>query len=662
MSHRSSASPLLIDFETCSPLDLKKVGIYRYTEDPRTFVRCFAAKQGKRQHYQLGDFHEIPTWLADALADDDVPLHAHNATVERLIISRIMGPRHGWPVPRRSRWHCSAARARRLALPGALDKLGPALGLGDELLKDKEGKRLIQRLSKPTKRTPDGFVYDNDPVKLDRFGQYCLQDVIAEEAAEDHTLPMPETEQGYYHLTERINDRGVRVDVPLVRRLIHRANEAAEELNDRMREVTRGAVSKLTQVQQLKNWIAEESGIVLDTLRKEEMEILLGNAPDMTGTVHDNRFPSHVTEALKIRQEGAKSSVSKLLAILERVSDDGRVHGAFMYHGASTGRYTSVGVQLQNLMRDTLKNFDEEILGLNDFSLTEIAKCVRSVFIPREGHVFVDADYSAIEARGVGWLAGCEKLLEIYHRGGDPYCEIAEDIYGKKVVKGRDDDERWVGKQTILGCGYGMGPPKFFDQCFKFGKLIPRDLAERAVGSYREEFHEIPTLWRDMEKAAVRAVMYPGEVYSTPNRLISFCFKDGYLRMALPSGRRLFYKRPFLRDTVTPWGTARKVLWFWGINPKTKQWAPEKTWGGTLTENAVQAIARDLLFRAMDRLEYDYNMPLVLSVHDQLVAEVPILGAEYAVADMQMVMEDLPPWARGFPVEAEPKITTRFGK
>jgi DNA polymerase len=644
--------PLTCDFELRSPLDIRDCGVYRYVEDPRTTVLWFAAKQGDRQGYWRPE--DVPQWVLDALADDRVELRAHNATVERLVIREIMGPRYGWPVPKGRRWHCSAARARRLALPGALDKLGTALGLESELTKDKNGKNLIRRLSKPIKRTETGFVYDDDPAKMEAFGQYCLQDVIAECAADEATLPMPPKEEDYYRLTERINDLGVRVDVPLIRRLVWRANEAVEELNGRLREITRGEVQALTQVAQLKAWVHRETGIELLTLRKEDMDGLVKEGDDKS-------LPGYVIEALKIRQEGAKSSVSKLLSILNRVSRDGRVHGAFVYHGASTGRYTSMGVQLQNLVRDVLKDFDTDIKKLENFTLTQISRTIRGCFIPRVGYVFVDADYSAVEARGVAWLFDCKKLVRIFANDGDPYVEIACVIFERKVTKA-DENERWTGKQTILGCGYGMGPNKFAAQCEKFGKPVAMELAEKSVGSYRSDYPEIPQGWRDMEHAAVQAVLHSGQTFEIPNGKIAFRVHRGYLQMALPSGRRLFYKDPFIRyEDKFNTGRKKPVLWFWGINPKTKQWHPEKTWGGTLTENAVQAFCRDLLFRGMERIEND-DIPLVLSVHDQIVAEVPEVDGEWAVRRVRHHLEDLPPWAAGFPIKAEPKVTKRFGK
>lgn len=208
-----------------------------------------------------------------------------------------------------------------------------------------------------------------------------------------------------------------------------------------------------------------------------------------------------------------------------------------------------------------------------------------------------------------------------------------------------------------------MGAPKFEGQCIKFGKPVGMAIAEKAVKAYRTTFPEIPQLWRDMEDAAVDAVLNPGETYAIPNGKVAFRVVSGYLQMALPSGRRLFYKDPFIRyEDKFRTGKKRPVLWFWGINPKTKQWAPEKTWGGTLTENAVQAISRDLLFNAMERLEDEFEIPVVLSVHDQIVGEVLEEDGKWAVKMVKRSMTELPRWAKGFPVEAEPKIERRFGK
>jgi DNA polymerase len=640
---------LTIDFETRSILDLKKVGIYKYVEHPSTRVLCFAA-EFNGYFDTFFDVDNLSDWLFDALNDPKVVIHAHNATVERLIIQRILTPRHDWPRVATSRFRCSAARAARLALPRALDKAGAALGLNT--VKDREGTLVMRRLSRPIKFTDAGPLFDDTPEKLTRLGVYCAQDVKSEMAIDANTFPMPPSEERYYQLTETINERGVRVDVPLVKQLLWRANEAVDELNEEIRDLTKGKVTALTEVERIKIWVHDETGHVLETLRKEDMDGLIGEATALD-------LPHHVKRVLEIRQAGAKSSVAKLVAILNRVSADGRLRGAFVFHGASTGRFTSMGVQLQNLRRDTLKDFDNDIARLSEFSLDEISRCLRQVFIPEPGHAFVDADYNAIEARGVGWLFNAKKLLGIYRRNGDPYCEMGTIIYNFPVTK-ENTWERFVGKQTILGCGYGMGPDKFFAQCEKYGQIVPFPVCEKAVRSYRDEFYQIKKGWYEVGDAAIEAVKYPGRVTSAANGKLSFLVSGGYLQMKLPNGRRLFYKSPRITIENSSFGE-REVLTYMAVDPTTKQWRRERTWGGKLTENAVQGFCRDLLFESMEELEHG-KVPVVLSVHDQIVAEVPQEDAEWAKEYVQETMEYVPDWARGFPFKAEPKIALRFGK
>jgi DNA polymerase len=651
---------LTLDFEVRSELSVKDVGPYRYFEHPSTRPLMVAASDGENRgvFFDLR-WESLPAWFRRAIEDDQCELHAHYATFERLCVREVMSKRYGWPVPRGRRWRCSAAMARRLALPSKLEKVGPALNIADHFLKDTAGHKIMLRLTKRLKKNPKKgsndpvtYYYDDDPEKLRRVGEYCLQDVTAEEMAEDAMLqPTPEDWEEY-QFTERLNDRGVQIDVKLIKRLVWRAQEAAQELDRELQKLTGGAVRRVTEVQALKQWVFDETGHRLETLRKEDMDGLVGEANALG-------LPKYVVRALKLRQEGAKSSVSKLMKALDRVSADGRLRGEFVYHGASTGRYTSMGVQLQNLIRDCLKDFDKEILELDSFSLQQITLAIRGCFIPAPGKVFVDADYNAIEARGVAWLAGCKKLVRMFRDGVDTYCAMGTVIYGFTVTEA-NEWERFVGKQTILGCGYGMGAQKFFDQCVKFGKPVEWETAEKAVAAYREEYWEIPQLWRDMEKAAIEAVRHPGRTTEIPNGLIKFRVANGYLQMRLPSGRRLFYKDPSIVKRQK-FGKLRDVLQFWGIHPKTKQWTRETTWGGTLTENAVQALSRDVLFRAMLTLDA-MNIPLVLSVHDQIVAEVDEIDGEWACRQVKRVMEKTLDWAAGFPIRTKPKVARRFGK
>ena len=644
---------MILDFETRSELDLKKVGIYRYVKHPSTKILCWAYNHGTGGDTQVCfDTSNPPDDFIVALADNKVELHAHNAAVERLIIEHLAGPRHGWPVPRRDRWRCSACRMGKLSVPRKLEKA--AIALRVDVQKDMEGNKVMKRLMKPIKTSPEGWVYDDSPEKLKRLGQYCGTDVDTEMAIEAVTFPLTKMEQNRYLLTERMNDRGVRIDVKLVHKLLTQAEDNGGELDDELRDITGGAVRRVSDVGRMKTWIEAETKVKLGTLRKEDME-----------QMDANLFMDHpaVQRALELRSLGGKSSVAKLRTLLARVDSDNYLRGAFVCNATSTGRLASFGVQLHNLPRETLKEYDVRVSQMHERPLTikEISTAIRGVIVPDPGHVFVDADFNAIEARGVGWLAGCDTLTELFRTGGDPYCHTATDIYGRSITK-KDENERWVGKQTVLGCGYGMGATKFEAQCLKLGRPVLPSLATKAVKAYREEYSEIPALWRGIEKAAISAVRNPGSTKSFNG--VEFRTGAGYLQMRLPSGRRLYYANPTVVKSPAPWDPQETVpkLSYMAEHPIHKMWCRESTWGGKLVENAVQALCGDLLFEAMIRLERDWGIGIRLSVHDQIVVQARREDAEQVKAIVQYEMERGETWSYGFPIKAEPKITERFGK
>jgi DNA polymerase len=384
---------------------------------------------------------------------------------------------------------------------------------------------------------------------------------------------------------------------------------------------------------------------------------------------------------------GGKSSVAKLNSILARTCDDGQLRGAFVANATSTGRLVSFGVQLHNLPRECLKDYDARILQMEEkldpedevisfdrhkpgkivtvpsgpLTIKEISTAIRGVIIPdHEDDVYVDADFNAIEARGVGWLAGANRLTDLFASGGDPYCAIACVIYLRKITKA-DEDERFVGKQTILGCGYGMGAPKFEAQCIKFGKPVGQAVSKKAVQAYRDDYAEIPKLWKGLEYSAIQAIKNPGRI--TGYRDIEFKVSQGFLKMRLPSGRLLYYAEPRLMEKRAPWDSKLllPVVSYMAEHPMKKVWCRETTWGGKLTENAVQALCGDLLWEAKLRLE-KRGIGIRLSVHDQVVVQAPRRRADEILRIVKTEMERGEWWAKGFPIKAEPKIMQRFGK
>jgi DNA polymerase len=387
-----------------------------------------------------------------------------------------------------------------------------------------------------------------------------------------------------------------------------------------------------------------------ESLNKEAIQHLLNK----------EHLPEHVKSVLRIRAQGGKSSVAKYTAMLDRVSADGRVRGNLMYHGASTGRWSGSGVQLQNLPRATVKDWDAAeatLLSVGPETSSILSQMVRGTIVAEPGHRLIWADYAAIEARGVAWLAGQDDLVALFASGGKVYEAMAAQIYGVDPSEiGKDSVERFLGKTVILGCGYSMGAVRFRQSCAAMGVHISEELAERAVKTYRAMYSQIPLLWRRLDDAAMAAVRRPNNdtVYGS----IKFRCEKDWLLVRLPSGRKLFYREPRIVEQAGPFGS-RPALAYMAVSSFTRKWQQERTFGGKLTENIVQGICRDLLASAMLALE-PRGYPVIASVHDEVICEVPLdTGSQ---KEMIEIMCKVPDWAKGFPIAAEAKEGIRYGK
>jgi DNA polymerase bacteriophage-type len=641
---------LHIDLETRSTLDLKKVGVYVYAAHPTTEIITVAwALDDEPVWATRLDDGQRPTDLMEALADPSVTVCAHNAGFERVMIERLAGPRDDWPVPTLDRWDCTAARAARQALPRSLDGAAKAMHL--DVRKDEAGHRRMLQMSKPRFIREDGsVVWWEDDARFDELLAYNARDVEVERALDRVLYPLPDDERAMWQLTEIINDRGVPVDLEFVRNAQEAARLFQRECDLRIHSLTGGAVTGVKDLRSMKAWLGG-----IDTLDKAALsEMLKGSS-----------WTPAQREVLEIRQAAGKSSNAKLDAFLQRADADGRVRGNLVWHRASTGRYAGAGVQLQNLPRpgkgDGEEEFYRDVIELPydqlfekypDF-LTKLSGSLRGAVSTHalSACLLYRADYAAVEARGVAWLARSQKLLDAFLSGADVYKVMASLIF-KKPVAEVSDDERFIGKQVVLGCGYGLGPAKFQAMCAGFGRQISMELAELAVRAYRSENPEIPALWRGLEGAAIAAVGSPGKITSYNG--IRFCMHGVFLVMMLPSGRKIFYCEP----TVIEGRFGNPQLSFMAENPVTKQWGRETTWGGTLTENAVQGICYDLMANAMMTLE-DMGLDPILSVHDELICEAPV-GLSKRVLEQPMCL--LPEWAEGFPLKAEGNVGARYGK
>lgn len=631
-----------IDFETRSAVDLRKTGVYKYASDPSTDIWCMAYKGPWSDEVQVwvpGDpmDEHLENWIVEGGL-----LTAWNANFERVIWNDIMVARYQWPRTKIKQWRCTMAQASAMGLPRALGQAAAVLGVDEQ--KDKAGAALMLRMARPRKVNADGtYTWWNTKDKVAALIDYCKQDVRTELSVADALMAMPESERRLYQLDQRINDRGVKLDVDLVHRVKALAENSSEKIDAEIKRLTNGQVKAATNAMDLVAWL-NSYGINTKSVDKQTVARLL---------TFDRLHPV-IREVLMLRQNGAKSSTAKYDAMLHAANADGRMRGLLVYHGAATGRWSGKLVQPQNFPRPQKKQteLDEIIAKLKageDVSEhgagTVLASdLLRSMIVAEEGHRLMFADYSAIEARVLAWVAGQNDLVQTFREGGDVYKEMASAIYNKKV-EDITDGERQVGKMAILGCGYGMGGKRFAEQCASMGIKVDEDEAKRIVAVYREKNNRIAQYWRDIEEEFLELVREESRV--------------GAVRLPLPSGRLLTYHNPRIIQRETPWGAMRDTAQVDTLNSVTRQWTSQIIWGGLLTENVVQATARDLMATAMMALEMS-GYPVILSVHDEIICEVP--DGHGTLDEMIKIMIRVPDWAEGCPINAEGKEGRRYRK
>ena len=631
-----------IDFETRSAVDLRKTGVYKYAADQSTDIWCMAYKAPWSDDvlvWQPGD--AVDPYLEDWIRAGGL-LSAWNANFERTIWNEIMVGRYQWPDTRINQWRCTMAQASAMGLPRALGQAAAVLGVEEQ--KDKTGAALMLRMARPRKVNADGsYTWWNTKDKVEQLIQYCRQDVRTELSVAETLNAMPDSERRLYQLDQRINDRGVALDVDLVHRVKDLANKTSMSIDAEIQRLTKGQVKAATNAMDLTAWL-NAHGIRAKSVDKQTVGRLLSF----------DRLHPVIREVLKLRQNGAKSSTAKYDAMLHAVNADGRMRGLLVYHGAATGRWSGRLVQPQNFPRPQKKQdeLDEIIAKLKaDKDVSEhgagtvlASDLLRSMLIAEDGHRLMFADYSAIEARVLAWVAGQNDLVETFRKGGDVYKEMASAIYNVDV-ESVTDGQRQVGKMAILGCGYGMGGKRFAEQCATMGIKVDEDEAKRIVAVYREKNDRIAQYWRDVEQDFVDMVKDAGRVKT--------------VGLPLPSGRSLTYHNPRIIQRETPWGAMRDTAQVDTLNSVTRQWTSQIIWGGLLTENVVQATARDLMATAMMALELKgYNV--ILSVHDEIISEVP--DGFGSLDEMIDIMTQVPAWAQGCPINAEGKEGKRYRK
>jgi DNA polymerase len=661
-----------LDFETRATVDLKKAGVYPYAEHADTGVWCAAFAID-------GDAENVRVWMPDNdygenddlrhAINEGASIRAWNAAFERAIWREIMVRRYGFaPIPV-ERFYCTAGDAAACSLPRALDNTARVLRVADQ--KDGEGKKLMLKMAKPRnaaamKRDPGlAPVWWDDSTMIHRLAQYCAQDVRAEIAVAGKIRAISERERAVYVLDQKINDRGVMLDVTLADAIRDVAAEATERANEGIREISGGAVAGVTKRADIV-WFLASLGVAAPTIDKQAVAALL-----------DGDLPVEARTLLELRKEAGKSSVSKIAAMFACASPaDNRMRGAILYHGAGTGRFAHKLYQPGNLpSRTKLVEYKPEAwiqtvvdrrydaLDLIYPVLEALAMMLRSCLMAGPGKRFIGADFNAIEARVLAWLSGEQWILDAFRNGTDLYKIMAAEIYGVPLASvGKPSPERDMGKRAILGCGFQMGGPKFVGTCLReAGVVITEQFGKGVVDKYRAKNTNIVEFWGELERAALEAVQHPGrKVYAAEGKLV-FVKRGDFLNIILPNrSRALAYYRPTIRDRLTPWGAMKACVSFWGENSK-RQWVQIDLYGGLLAENVTQATARDLMCDAMLRLEAA-GYPIVLTVHDEILAEVD--DGFGNVQDFERIMCDLPAgyWGEGCPITAEGWTGKRFRK
>lgn len=641
-----------IDFETRSTVDLRRTGVYRYAEDADTDVWCmaYAFDDEDPQVWRPGD--PLPARFVDAVRAGE-ELRAWNAQFERTIWNEILSKRYGWPRTEISQWVCTAAEARAMALPGALGTCADVLGVDQQ--KDKQGASLMLRMAKPRAIGEDGRpIWWDIPERIQRLVSYCVQDVRTEVGVAKALRRLTETERRVFELDQRINDRGVKLDEKLAKAAKFVAEKATLAANRALYDLTNGKVAKVSNVAKLTAWVNEQ-GFEVSSLSK-------GNLADARG-----HATGAVAEALTLRTEAGKSSVAKIESMLDAVCADGRIRGLLMYHGATTGRWAGRLVQPQNFPRGNISEPESYIPLILSRSVTDlevlappleiISSLLRAMLIADEGKQLIAADFAAIEARVLAWLAGEALLIETFRTGGDVYKVMASKIYG---ISSADISkaQRQVGKMAILGLGYGMGAKKFAESCrAQAGVELSEEQAKTVVQLYRTTNSQIVQFWAALNSAAIDAVNDEGSIHSVG--AVKYTSRGGYLWCVLPSKRPLAYARPRVVERETPWGSTTNAVSYEGIDSFSKKWCRHELYGGLLAENVVQAVARDIMAEAMLRLE-DNGYPCIMSIHDELVCEVP--EGFGSVAEFEKLMSLAPDWAAGCPIDAEGWIGPRYKK
>lgn len=655
-----------IDFETKSRLELKKVGAFKYSQDESTDVLSLAYDVGNGPQIWHPFLKEPPLDLLAHVWENGI-IEAHNAEFEYCIWNNVMAKKFSWPRLEANHFRCSAAKAAALAMPRKLEKLCSALD--SPIKKDMTGHKHMLKMSKPrnpTKKNPSEWV--DSIADFERLFDYNIDDIRAEASCSSVMPPLSLRSQKLWELTLKINERGINIDTELCEIALDFARRYAHELQDELCKITNGVVKTAKQNAKMADFL-KIRGVIMENLQAATVDEVLKAGSTMDPVAR---------RVLEIRQMLAKSSITKYKSMLSIAGRDQRVRGSILFWGASTGRYSGRGIQPQNFIKAPTGFNVENVyrtLALYDYEFFKtvfpdvylaLSAGLRGMICAPKGKILRVADFNAIEARVIQWLAGDYENLKIYESTQDSYKEMASFIYGvpySKVTKAQRD----VGKRAVLGCGFGMGWRKFAQTCEQFGTPVEDKLAQRAVEAYREKYYLVKEYWYELEAACMQAVRRPLARVDFKN--LQILFRGRWLMIQLPSGRRISYydpqikteKRelPKLNPTDPPRYTEKPGLTYMAEDPKTKQWVRERSYGGKMAENVTQGVAADIMTESMTRVE-GAGYCVVLTVHDEVGSEDDLNFG--TLKEFETLMSVVPKWAKGLPIKVETFEAQRYRK
>jgi DNA polymerase len=651
------------DYETRSRAILKTVGAQRYAADPTTEALgcCYAIDNDPVQLWRPGD--PVPSEFILAAQNPNWVVAAFNDAFETAIEKSIMSVRYGWPVVPIERHRCTQAACLALGLPARLSAAADALEL--EHRKDAAGERLMHQTSKPRRahkdENLDGVYWFDDEQRLDRLFAYCAQDVRTERELFNRLPQLSPAEQVIWQLSHQVNIRGFGIDRKFAEAARKIAEAAAPEIDAEIAELTAGDVTTINQVAKLTAWL-QDHGCSLQTLDRKAIQRQLEKG--------DDELAPTVRRVLELRLGGAQAAAKKINALLTRAGADDRIRGAFRYHGAATGRWAGEGIQPQNLKRPVVDDLDAAIAAVatGDYQhvqslyprpLAVVGDCTRALVCAAPGHVLIGADFSSIESRALAWVAGENWKLDSYRRfdathdpKDEPYCITACKIFGKpNGTYTKDDPERNVGKTCDLAFGYagGLGAWRKFEP-----DRFSDDEVKAFIRGWRQAHPNIKQLWNRLDRAAWTAVQERGRVVRCG--VVRFQCNGAFLQLILPSGRKISYPQPRIIGDEHE----QHVLFSDNANGQfTDCRHGQGAYGGLWTENVVSGIARDLLADAMLRIEAA-GYPIVLHVHDEVVAEVP--EGFGSTDEFTHLMTRKPAWALDLPIAAKAWTGKRYTK